>query len=40
MSNPAALKRIQRYQSNYGIPPDSAVTVEMILRHWELGKAQ
>lgn len=39
MSNPAAVKLIRRYQSNYGIPPDSAVTEEMILRHWELEKS-
>src|SRR5918993_4828311 len=39
MSNPAAVKLIQRYQSNYGIPPDSGVTEEMILRHWELEKS-
>jgi hypothetical protein len=31
-------KLIRRYQSNYGISLDSAITEEMILRHWNLEK--
>lgn len=29
---------VQRYKDNYGMPEDSPVTEEMILRHWELEK--
>jgi SAM-dependent methyltransferase len=39
MSNPASIRLIRRYRSNYGISPDSAITEEMILRHWELEKS-
>jgi SAM-dependent methyltransferase len=38
MSSPAMSKLIRRYQSNYGISLDSAITEEMILRHWNLEK--
>jgi len=38
MMEPRGQELIKRYKANYGIPVDSVITEEMILKHWELEK--